>query len=353
MSEMLQIVLDATSRILTDHCTPEVMERADAGEWPTRLWHELTEAGVTMAGLSEERGGAGLGIDELAAIMRLAGYFVVPIPLAETLAASRVLGEQSVEIGDGPIAVAAHPGAPTLQAVECGGDWALDGSCARVPWGNESQLILASVTTRRGDLIACFKPSQARCIPGRNMAFEPRPTLQLQGTEVGPNAVFACPDDVPSMLALGAFVRSQQLAGAAQRCLDLSASYAAERVQFGRPIAKFQAIQQQLAVMAGQVAAASAAADAAVAQWDSCTMEFAVAVAKARTGEAAGQVAAIAHQVHGAIGFTREHRLHYATRRLWSWREEFGNEAYWSQYLGAKAFDLGADNLWPFIVDRP
>ena len=53
-----------------------------------------------------------------------------------------------------------------------------------------------------------------------------------------------------------------------------------------------------------------------------------------RVGEAAGTGAAIAHQVHGAMGFTYEHTLHHATRRLWAWREEFGNETYWAMRLG-------------------
>ena len=64
----------------------------------------------------------------------------------------------------------------------------------------------------------------------------------------------------------------------------------------------------------------------------------------------AGTGAAIAHQVHGAMGFTHEHSLHHATRRLWSWREEFGNEAVWAARLGKMVTRHGADGLWPFIT---
>ena len=71
-----------------------------------------------------------------------------------------------------------------------------------------------------------------------------------------------------------------------------------------------------------------------------------------RGGEAAGTGAAIAHQVHGAMGFTYEHSLHHATRRLWSWREEFGNEAVWAARLGRMVAERGADGLWPFITAR-
>jgi acyl-CoA dehydrogenase len=75
-----------------------------------------------------------------------------------------------------------------------------------------------------------------------------------------------------------------------------------------------------------------------------------VAVAKARVGEAAGKGAEIAHQVHGAMGFTREHNLHYCTRRLWSWRDEFGNETLWQARLGREVARQGADALWPMLT---
>jgi acyl-CoA dehydrogenase len=129
-------------------------------------------------------------------------------------------------------------------------------------------------------------------------------------------------------------------------------------VQFGRPIGRFQAVQQQLALAAAEVAAASAAASAAarVATADgmlAASTRFAVAAAKARTGEAAGEVARIAHQVHGAIGFTREHDLRLLTTRLWAWRDEDGSEAEWQEWLGGAALEAGADGLWPLITGAP
>jgi acyl-CoA dehydrogenase len=146
-------------------------------------------------------------------------------------------------------------------------------------------------------------------------------------------------------------VRLQQIAGALEKILEQSVQYALDRVQFGRPIAKFQAVQHNLATLAGEVAAASAAANAAA---EACAQpQIAmgqIAIAKVRGGEAAGTGAAIAHQVHGAMGFTYEHSLHHATRRLWSWREEFGNEAVWAARLGRMVAERGADELWPFIT---
>jgi len=71
-----------------------------------------------------------------------------------------------------------------------------------------------------------------------------------------------------------------------------------------------------------------------------------------RVGEAAGIGASIAHQVHGAIGFTYEHALQFATRRLWSWRAEFGGESEWAAELGRSVAERGADALWPHLTAR-
>ena len=81
-------------------------------------------------------------------------------------------------------------------------------------------------------------------------------------------------------------------------------------------------------------------------------LEFEVATAKIRAGESAGLAASIGHQVHGAIGFTDEYRLHYLTRRLWSWRSEYGSESYWAQKIGKAVITGGADNLWADITAR-
>jgi acyl-CoA dehydrogenase len=150
-------------------------------------------------------------------------------------------------------------------------------------------------------------------------------------------------------------VRAQQMAGALEHILDQSVQFALDRVQFGRPIAKFQAVQHNLAQLAGEAAAAGAAADAAAeaiagSGIAGATVPAEVAIAKVRVGEAASTGAAIAHQVHGAMGFTREHSLHHSTRRLWAWREEFGNETYWSMRLGRMVAANGADALWPTLT---
>jgi acyl-CoA dehydrogenase len=145
-------------------------------------------------------------------------------------------------------------------------------------------------------------------------------------------------------------MRTQQIAGALTRLTEMTTQYAQERVQFGRPLGKFQAVQQNLAVLAGQTAAAVAAAGLAADAVASGLKILPIAAGKARAGEAAGIGAAIAHQVHGAIGFTLEHNLQFLTRRLWSWRDEFGKDSVWQRRLGRHMAEIGADGVWAAIT---
>jgi acyl-CoA dehydrogenase len=140
------------------------------------------------------------------------------------------------------------------------------------------------------------------------------------------------------------------MSGSLESVLAQTVEHARQRKQFGKPISKFQAIQQQLAVLAGETAAAARACELAIEALEARGSLTEIAVAKARVGDAAGIGAEIAHQVHGAIGFTREHALHCYTRRLWSWRDEFGPEVYWQRELGREVARCGPAGLWPFLV---
>jgi acyl-CoA dehydrogenase len=134
------------------------------------------------------------------------------------------------------------------------------------------------------------------------------------------------------------------------RVLEHCLTWANDRIQFGRPIARFQAIQHLMAELAAEAAAGSASALLAVEAMAERGDHLAAAIAKARAGEAAGRVCAIAHEVFGAMGFTQEHTLHYATRRLWSWRNEFGSEVYWQAEIGRTIAAGGADSLWATLT---
>jgi acyl-CoA dehydrogenase len=142
-------------------------------------------------------------------------------------------------------------------------------------------------------------------------------------------------------------------------------------------LARFPTVQQELARMAGEVALIGAATQAAVAaegpaadgpaaggpagagQPGAGEGVSAVVAAKAQASSGAGVVAAIAHQLHGAIGTTQEHRLRLTTTRLWSWRDEDGSEAECCAELGRAALAAGAgtgaeaSGLWPWLSGSP
>ena len=148
-----------------------------------------------------------------------------------------------------------------------------------------------------------------------------------------------------------ALARAGQMVGAMAGALALSIEHTRHRQQFGKPLAAFQAIQQQLAVLAEESAAARAASYAAARAADRGDAAFEIACAKLRANIAAGLAASIAHQVHGAIGFTKEYSLHKFTRCLWVWRSEYGNDRHWADVIGKTAAARGAEGFWPGLIE--
>jgi acyl-CoA dehydrogenase len=340
------IIVDTATRIFQDLCEPATVNDAEKGVWPKALWDALEESGLTVAWVPDDLGGAGAAMADGFAVLRAAGRFAAPVPLAETLMAGWLLTRAGIAVPGGPMTIApVHAdGHITLSP-----DGRLNGRARRVPSARDARHI-AVLAHRDGEAVVALVAASGLAVSrAESLAGEPRDDVSFDG--VVPAAVRPAAADEDMLQCFGAAVRLQQMAGALEKILEQSVQYALDRSQFGRPIAKFQAVQHNLATLAGEVAAAGAAADLAA---EACAGEeigtAEVAIAKVRGGEAAGTGAAIAHQVHGAMGFTYEHSLHHSTRRLWAWREEFGNEAVWAARLGRMVAARGADQLWPFIT---
>jgi len=227
----------------------------------------------------------------------------------------------------------------------------LSGTLQRVPWGRYAAGIAAVVRDGDGRRVVLVDPAHGVIEEGVNLAGEPRDGISFERAPVRFGELLPEADVSFLLRMYGALVRAAQMTGAMDRALELAVAYAGEREQFGRPIGRFQAIQQQLAVMTGDVAASSAALEAAGERLGREGAWFFAAVACARIAEAAGPAASVAHQVHGAMGFTYEHSLHLSTRRLWSWREEFGSEREWGERIGRSLAARGADALWPLLTE--
>ena len=354
MTEASSLIVETTRRVFRDLGDPQSLNHAADERWKAPLWRALEDAGLTRAWVPEALNGAGAAIADGFEILRTAGEFAVALPLAETLLAGWLLSRANLAVPPGALSVAP---ARENQRLRLGDDGKLSGIAAAVPFARDAAHL--ALIARRGTdaVVALVESAHCAIRAGTSIAGEPRDEVTLAG--VKPVALADAPPGLreDALMSMGAAVRAAQMSGALQAILDRSVAYAKERVAFERPIGGFQAIQHQLARLAGETAAALAAAGSAADAIDAAAgfdeaVVLEIASAKIRVGEAAEAGAAIAHQVHGAIGFSSEHVLHRYTQRLWAWRDDFGSESAWAARLGAMVAARGADALWPMLAAR-
>jgi acyl-CoA dehydrogenase len=354
MRDETRMLLDSMTRLFEDKSTKQVIDRAEAGVFADDLWRAVAETGVPLAALPEAAGGADAEWSDLFAVLRVAGRYAAPIPLAETILAGWIAAGSGLDLSDGPMTVGPVLAADGLTVTQDGNGWILSGRAGRLPYASHAARTILIADSPDGEMaVALDGTGEAAVTPDRNIANEPRDTLVFDQVRLSTDAVAPLGKGISrgALYRRGALARAMMMSGALERAMDLAVGYAQERVQFGRPIAKFQAVQQNLAVLAGQTAAAVAAANLGIEGLGNAEHEtFLIAVAKTRVGEAATLACEIAHQVHGAIGFTKEYALQLSTRRLWSWREEFGSDPEWAAYVGNAACAGGADALWPMLT---
>ncbi len=345
MSEEREILLGTAQRVFAELAVAERLTESEAGVWHSDGWRMIEDAGLALALVPEEKGGFGVAPTDALAVVRLAGAAALPFPLAETMICNRLLALVGLTPLGGVVSLSQGAAEETLSLSRDDGRWQVSGRLLRVPWGRWADHVVAAADDR----IVCMPRNVMKVAAGSNLAGEPRDDVLVDGY-LSMDHVADAPRAGQLLRRAGAAMRSIAIAGAIQRMLAMTTTYAGERVQFGKPIGKFQTIQQYLAVLAGQSAAAVAAADLAADAVAAGLSALPIAVAKTRAGEAAGLVAALAHQIHGAIGFTYEHPLQRLTRRAWSWRDEFGGEAEWSSAIGREVCAVGADGLWSLAV---
>lgn len=352
MNETRQLIVETAERIFLDLCTKELVDDAENGAFPDALWSALEESGLTLAAVPENLGGSGGTLGDAFAVLRLAGAYAAPIPVAETVLAAWLLTWAGQPVPTGPLTIAYPTGDDAIRAVLDDGGYLFRGRQERVPFARCVSEVVAYSRCEGKHLVARIDVSSCRVEYGVNLAGEPRDTVVFDDVDVPSDrvAVLDTPDIEPEIVHFGALCRAVQMAGAMERILALTVEHANVRVQFGRTIGSFQAVRQQIAVLATHVAAASKAAENAVDALEAGEGTVEIEIAKARAGEAAGVVSEIAHQVHGAMGITHEHNLHQFTRRLWSWRDEFNAEPHWQAELGKRIAKVGADDLWSFIT---
>jgi acyl-CoA dehydrogenase len=310
-------MIEQMDRLFEQQVTKDALTTADRGDWSAALWNAVSEAGIPHAMVAESAGGLGLAPADAMSLMRRMGYYALPLPLAETMIANHLFVETHGAPLDGPASFAPVNADDRIAVIFARDGTTLSGTAHHVPWGGdvENLVVFARDEKGKGYLARVQREAIATNQRRRNVAYEPRDNLTLDGIRLPLDAVAEAPDylQADGLLPYVAAIRVQQMVGGMERALDYALVYANERVQFGRAIAKFQAIQHMLAIAAGHFAAAC-------------------------------------HQVHGAMGFTHEHALHFTTRRLWSWRDEGGSESYWQEWIGRKICAMGGEALWPAIT---
>ncbi|MGA0569998.1 acyl-CoA dehydrogenase family protein [Variovorax sp. VNK109] len=319
------MLIEAFETFLAKSCTPDVVRQIESSGKIDLLWREVEDSGFLALMAPEELGGAGMSWSEAFAAFTLLGRYAMPAPIAQTIAARAWMPS---EMRGAAISLA------SLHARTSSGDVILD----KVPYG----LVATHVACEQNSGVVEIWP----CENAR------RTTSRIPGCATATSLTWSERPQSLAMLAPGthlewtsAAIHAALLAGSMQRVLDICLQYSADRAQFGKPIGKFQAVQQQIAVVAEHVVAARIAAQLPFARGLSLAT---VAVAKARCSEAAGLVAAAAHAVHGAFGITAEYELQLHTRRLHEWRMADGAEAIWHDRIGKVLTDARGPDFVAF-----
>jgi len=354
VAESENIVVETAEKIFTDFADIQTINRDKEGAWKAPLWQALSDAGLPLSWVPEDCGGSGTSTADGFAVLNAAGRFAIAVPLAETMLAGWLLAQAKISSPEGEMTVA--PASPR-DHITLNADGVLSGHARGVPFAKAAKHIAVLANSKSGLSIALVDASKCRIEAGLNLAGDNSDTVTVD--KVAPITVKPAPKgfDPNALLLMGGVARSLQIAGALESLLDISVRYANERVAFEKKISKFQTVQHNLARLAGESAAALAAATSAADAISNLTgfndeIFLEAASAKIRCAEAAEKGGGIAHQVHGAIGFTSEHILHRYSLRALAWRDDFGPESYWAVELGKLVANRGADELWPLVASR-
>ncbi len=319
-------------RLFASEVTPQQVRAIEQGAPSDALWQTITDSGFTDALIPEAMGGAGLGLSDVFDVLAACGGHCLPVPLSLTMLARAALAEARQELPDAAITV-------TGVTLKQGGVL----TCDRVPYALSSGWVLIALD----GACALMPVERAKTTPtGVHGSLEGN--LQFDASAVDAASFpFAF-----NWRAACASLIAAQMTGAMDRVFADTVRFANERSQFGKSIGKFQAIQQQISMMAEQVFAARMAAQIGCASASYRPDALLAAVAKARASEAVISVTAVAHAVHGAMGIAEEYDLQLFTRRLHEWRLAFGSESYWNRKIGQSLLESQARGTVDFIRER-
>ncbi|HEY3877657.1 MAG TPA: acyl-CoA dehydrogenase family protein [Trebonia sp.] len=357
------LLTDTAGDIFAAVCTDEALRAAERDGFAPQAWAAVAETGLPWISVPEAAGGEGGDLADALAVLRLAGYHGLPLPLAETgVLAGWLLAASGLAVSRVPMTVASGPGLAWSGKT-------VTGSARLVPWARSASQVAVLVPAGLASdgaagsaeaddaLVAVFSlGGDLRVEQHMNLAGEPRDTVYFEGAAPLASAPAGTGVSGATLRRRGALTRIALMAGAASRIRDITVRYTGERSQFGKPIGRFPGVQQHVVNIAQQAAMLEMAADlvsAAAAADPSLAGQaaaFQVAAAKSVAADAATIATAAAQQAHGAMGATQEYPLHSFTRRLWAWTREYGTGTQSADEVGAIVTGAGADALWPAIA---
>jgi acyl-CoA dehydrogenase len=321
------MLLETADRFFTERCGKDVVNSVEKGVWPADLWKEIEEMGLSLIAVPEDKGGVGGTLADMLALLRMAGSHAVPVPIAETALANLLIAAAGGTPKPGPATL-------VLGNLKLSGG-RVSGKVDRVPFAGVANRFVTVV----GNTLAVIAKANAKVAAKPSHAGEPYGTVTFDNAATefsGASSVNA-----ERALELAAVTRAMQMAGAADKVLATTVEYSKQRVQFGRPIGSFQAIQHKCANMLVEVESSKSItyyAAWAVAN-DVPEASLAAAMAKAYTSDAYRHTAGEGIQIHGGIGFTWEHDMHIFFKRAKSSEVTFG-DATWNREIVARLIDL-------------
>jgi acyl-CoA dehydrogenase len=351
MSEFTAELVSVTSAVV-DRIGVELSTPARGVD--TSVWREILDGGFATVGIPEELGGGGASIADSLAVVTTAAEKGALTPIVEHgILAAWLAADAGFDLASSTATVA-------IDGSECavrlsGNEIFLDGTVTDVAYAADVDTVLVTLPSTP-DSPGVTLAAVSMTAPGVTMSSD----TDLVGVSLaeitfdGAAVLFhgELTITVDDVMARGALAYAAASAAVAGEIEARTVRYASERTQFGRPLAKFQAIQQRLAGLAAVTTLMRTASHEAVSSYegdDPRTALAALAAAKVVTSRSAHAVAASGHQIHGAIGFTSEHPLGRYTTSLWSWRDRYGSEQYWADVLAGLVLDEGAD-VWDLVT---
>ena len=327
---------DSIDKLFSTLASYKALQEIELNANSTDLWATLEESGFADILVNEEFGGAQLPWADAYSMFELCGQYALPVPLGMTASARWLMSQNGIDpkIVSGSITISTQ--SETYTDIK-------DLKSPFTPFGRVANWVLMN----HGDSCYLLPTESANVEPtgvyASQQAHLSWQQLPSEAVKIGPTQ---------DLRALASTVTTAMMAGAMSKVLQLVLTHANDRVQFGKPISKFQAVQQQISVLAEAVQAAAITAQMVFAQGPTKDNLLMIAAAKARISELVPSVNATAHAVHGAMGVTEEFHLHYFTRRLNEWRLDYGSEGYWQNKLGKAYLESDSNNALEFLINR-